>query len=155
MVRVEVDGRPYDEMHVDGGASAQVFLYPPSMPNVARSIGAELTRTGRVWVIRNSWLESTWDPPDRRTINIAGRAISSLIQTQGFGDLYRIFLTAQRDGFEFNLAYIGPEFTHEKAENFDTAFMNALFDHGYRLGREGYPWKNVPPGWESAILAHE
>ena len=27
MVRVEADGRPYEEMHVDGGASAQVFLY--------------------------------------------------------------------------------------------------------------------------------
>jgi hypothetical protein len=52
-----------------------------------RALGAEINRTGRVFVIRNSWLESTWDPPDRRTIDIAGRAISSLIQTQGWGDL--------------------------------------------------------------------
>jgi predicted acylesterase/phospholipase RssA len=153
MIRVEVDGQPYDEMHVDGGASAQVFLYPPSMPVIARSIGEEMTRTGRVYVIRNSWLESTWDPADRRTIDIAGRAVSSLIQTQGFGDLYRIYLTAQRDGFDFNLAFIGPEFEYERAEQFDTAFMNALFDYGYELGRNGYAWRKVPPGWESALLA--
>jgi hypothetical protein len=27
-VRCDVDGKPYQEMHVDGGAFAQAFLYP-------------------------------------------------------------------------------------------------------------------------------
>ena len=31
MIDVEIDGKPYQEMHVDGGAKAQVFLYPPSL----------------------------------------------------------------------------------------------------------------------------
>src|SRR5262249_719491 len=31
MIDVEVDGKHYQEMHVDGGASTQVFLYPPSL----------------------------------------------------------------------------------------------------------------------------
>ena len=39
MIRVEVDGEIYEEMHVDGGASAQVFLYPPSLRGVAASLG--------------------------------------------------------------------------------------------------------------------
>ena len=29
MIDVEADGKSYEEMHVDGGASAQVFVYPP------------------------------------------------------------------------------------------------------------------------------
>jgi hypothetical protein len=153
MIRVEVDGQPYDEMHVDGGASSQVFLYPPSMRTVARSLGAEMTRTGSAYIIRNSFLESTYDPADRRTIDIAARAVSSLIQTQGFGDLYRIYLTSQRDGMDFNLAVIGSEFTARPVEQFDTGFMNALYDYGYQLGKAGYQWQKVPPGWETAILA--
>ena len=153
MIRVEVDGQAYDEMHVDGGASAQVFLYPPSMASAMAALGAQVNRRGNVYVVRNSWLESEWNPADRRTIDIAGRAISSLIQTQGFGDLYRIFLTAQRDGFEFNLAFIGPEFTYPAHEQFDTAFMNALYDYGFKLGQDGYPWRKSPPGLESAILS--
>src|SRR5690242_20140892 len=36
LIGAEVDGKPYQEMHVDGGASAQVFLYPPSL-NLRRS----------------------------------------------------------------------------------------------------------------------
>jgi hypothetical protein len=33
--------------------------------------------------------------------------------------------------------------------------MNALYDYGYKLGLAGYPWKKVPPGLESAVLASE
>lgn len=153
MIRVEVDGEPYDEMHVDGGASAQVFLYPPSMNTVSRSLGEVTGRPGRVYVIRNSWIEATWKPANRRTIDIAGQAIATLIQTQGLGDLFRIYQTAQRDNLDFNLAIIGSEFRYAPHEQFDTAFMNALFDYGYELGVNGYPWKKVPPGWDRAALA--
>ncbi len=31
MIDVEVDGQQYQEMHVDGGAMAQVFLYRPGL----------------------------------------------------------------------------------------------------------------------------
>ena len=31
MFDVDVDGNHYQEMHVDGGASTQVFLFPPSL----------------------------------------------------------------------------------------------------------------------------
>ncbi len=31
MIDVEADGKRYQEMHVDGGAIAQTFLYPPPM----------------------------------------------------------------------------------------------------------------------------
>jgi Patatin-like phospholipase len=39
MVEVEVDGRRYQEMHVDGGASAQVFVYPASPRKLAVGSG--------------------------------------------------------------------------------------------------------------------
>lgn len=152
MLRVEVDGKPYDEMHVDGGASAQVFLYPPSMLRVARELGGAVpqARPGRVWVIRNSTVAPTWSPVERRTISIASRAISSLIHTQGIGDLYRIYVTAQQDGLDFNLAMIGPEFHYpDKKQDFDTEYMRALFDYGFRLALDGDPWQKLPPGLET------
>ncbi|MEZ5583707.1 MAG: hypothetical protein R3F37_13985 [Candidatus Competibacteraceae bacterium] len=60
--------------------------------------------------------------------------------------MYKIYLTAEHDGVDFNLAYIGADFTHEHKEEFDTVYMNALFDYGYQLGRRSYPWRKVPPG---------
>jgi predicted acylesterase/phospholipase RssA len=155
MIPVEVDGKPYEEMHVDGGASAQVFLYPPSMKSVAASMGADMShqREMHAYIIRNAELKATWQPVERRTMNIAGRAIASLIHTQGIGDLYRIYVTAQRDGLDFNLAYIGPDFIYQgvKKEEFDTPFMQALFDYGLNLGKGGYPWKKLPPGLDAPL----
>ena len=144
---VEVDGQPYQEMHVDGGAMAQVFLYPPRLFDAMREEGRKVVeRERKVYIIRNARLDPQWASVERSTLGIAGRAISSLLQTQGVGDLYRIYLTAQEDGLDYNLAYIGADFTAEHKEDFDTAYMRALFDHGYQLGRQGYPWHKTPPG---------
>jgi hypothetical protein len=155
MFQVEVDGKPYEEMHVDGGASAQVFMYPPSLKSVAQSMGADMThqRELRLYIIRNAELKASWQPVERRTINIAGRAIASLIHTQGIGDLYRIYVTAQRDGLDYNLAYIGPDFNYQgvKKEEFDTPYMQALFKYGFDLAKGGYPWKKLPPGLDMPL----
>ena len=154
LVDVEVDGKRYQEMHVDGGASAQVFLYPPSMSQVAAKMGEGFVRRGRAYVIRNASLAPTWAPVERRTINVAARAIDSLITTQGFGDLYRIYATTQQDSLDFNLAYIGEDFVYkDKKEQFETAFMKSLYDYGLRLGRAGYPWYKAPPGLSAAPSA--
>jgi hypothetical protein len=151
LVTVEVDGKRYQEMHVDGGASAQVFLYPPSMTQVATRIGEGMVRRGDVYVIRNAALAPTWQPVARRTIDIAARAIDSLITTQGFGDLYRIYATTQQDGLDFHLAYIGDDFVYKnKKEQFETAFMRALYDYGFKQGQAGYRWYKVPPGLSAA-----
>jgi len=154
MMRVEVDGTTYDEMHVDGGTSSQVFLYPPSMFYLAKQADVELAqaRGGRVWVIRNSELAPAWAPVKRRTVTIAGLAVASLIHSQGIADLYRIYVTTQHDGLDFNLAYIGSDFRYQdKKEEFETPYMIKLYDYGFALARAGYPWKKLPPGLDAPI----
>ena len=148
MIDVELDGRPHQEMHVDGGATAQVFVYPPSVAARAASEGIAVDRDRTMYVIRNARLDAEWASTQRQTISIAGRAISSLIQSQGIGDLYRIYLTARRDGVGYNLAYIGADFDVPLDAPFDPDYMQALFDYGYALGRAGYPWHRTPPGFE-------
>jgi predicted patatin/cPLA2 family phospholipase len=148
MIDVAVNGQPYQEMHVDGGATAQVFIYPPSLriKDQTRQLGIQ-QRERRAYVIRNSRLDPEWAQVERSTMTIAGRAISSLIHTQGIGDLYRIYLTTQRDGVDFNLAFIPDSFNAPHQEDFDTEFMRQLFAVGYDLAAKGYPWQKTPPGF--------
>ena len=147
MIDVEANGRAYQEMHVDGGTMSQVFVYPPSLDinALSRKLGAQRER--RAYIIRNARLDPEWAQVDRRTMSIAGRSISSLIHTQGIGDLYRIYLTSQRDGVDFNLAYVPASFNAPHQEEFDTEFMRALFKTGYDMAAKGYPWEKVPPGF--------
>lgn len=147
MIEVSADGRTYQEMHVDGGATAQVFLYPPSLNLHASDEAKGYSRERHLYVIRNARLDPHWAQVERSTMSIAGRAITALIQTQGLGDLYRIYLTSQRDNIDFNLAHIPRSFSHELAEPFDSGYMSELFQLGYDMAVKGYPWEKAPPGF--------
>ena len=96
-----------------------------------REHGAVRERT--LYVIRNARLDPEWAEVDRRTLPIAMRAISCLIQYQGIGDLYRIYTITQRDGVDYNLAYIPAEFKTPHTADFDPAYMGQLFDFGYQM----------------------
>ena len=147
MIDVTVDGERYQEMHVDGGTTAQLFAYPPSFH--LESVAAR--GTWRLYIVRNARLDPEWASVQRRTLLIAGRAVSALIQSQGVGDLYRVYATAQRDGVDFNLAYIPPTFKIQRTEQFDTAYMRALYQTGYDMAATGYPWQKEPPGFTSDL----
>lgn len=149
MITVECNGISYQEMHVDGGASAQVFVYPPAY-NLRRAVQANgITRTRKLYVIRNARLDPDWAQVKRQTLTIAGRAISTLIQTQGVGDLYRLYAVTLRDGVDFNLANIPSTFTQTLSMPFDKRYMNALFRVGYEAAKSGYPWSKFPPGFNA------
>lgn len=148
MINVEVDGKAYQEMHVDGGATAQVFVYPPGidLANLAHGRDGERQRT--LYIIMNARLDSEWADTERRTLSIAERAIISLIHTQGVGDLNRLYLTAMHDRLDFNLAYIPPDFNHPHPDQFNVAYMRALFDVGYGMASKDSVWHKVPPDFQ-------
>ncbi|WP_205625082.1 patatin-like phospholipase family protein [Geminicoccus roseus] len=152
MIDVEVGGEAYEEMHVDGGASAQVFVYPPGLNVRATSREGHVVRERRLYVIRNARLDPEWAQVERQALDIMERAVTSLIQTQGIGDLYRIYLEAERDGIDFNLAYIPKSFTMPLNEPFETDYMKALFTVGRDLAADGYPWAKVPPGFTAPTI---
>ena len=141
------------EMHVDGGASTQVFLYPSAAAARAKEIGVKRITDRQAYIIRNARLDVDWQQTERRTLSIAGRAISQLIQAQGLGDLYRIYNITQDDKVGFNLAYIGADFNYPHVEEFDTKYMQALFDYGYQRAKKGYEWNKYPPGYRKSIEA--
>jgi predicted patatin/cPLA2 family phospholipase len=147
MIDVEVDGRQYQEMHVDGGTMAQVFLYPPAISTEMDARNLQNIRERRAYILRNARLDSNWSKVERSTVTITGKAIATLLQSQGFGDLYRIYLTTQEDGVAYNLAYISSDFNAEHREEFDAQYMRELYDYAYKKAVNGYPWDKVPPGY--------
>jgi Patatin-like phospholipase len=146
MIDVEIDGKHFQEMHVDGGVITQVFLYPSRTTiELLRATGTPYHRELHAYIIRNGKLEPEWTNTKRRTMSIGGRAISALVQAQGINDVYRIYQTAQQDQVDFNLAYIGSDFNDTHVEQFNSAYMKRLFDYAYQLGAKGYSWHKRPP----------
>lgn len=147
MFNTTLGGRSYQEMHVDGGAFAQAFLYPAAISQQRRQRLSQGQKAipAAAYVIRNGRLDPEWAVVERRTLGIAGRAISTMIAASGYNDVIRMYNNTQRDGITFNLAYIGSDFTKELPAPFDQEFMRALFDYGYQRAVHGYPWAHKPP----------
>jgi hypothetical protein len=145
LIDVEVGDRHYQEMHVDGGAVAQTFLYPPQVGLLVNLRQGALSRERHAYVVRCGRLDPEWASVDRRLLTITGRAIATMIHYSGYNDVLRIYSAAQRDGVDYNLAYIGRDFTVEHRENFDPGYMKGLFAYGYRLVLHGHPWHKAPP----------
>ena len=147
MFDVTLDGVAYQELHVDGGAFAQAFLYPSGLTRLrrARMARGQFVVPAVAYVIRNGRLDPEWASTERSTLGIAGRAIGTMITVSGLNDVVRIYNLTHRDGIPFNLAYIGSDFAEKLPEPFDQGYMRALFDYGYQRARRGYDWANTPP----------
>lgn len=148
-IKVRVGDQEYDEIHVDGGVSTQIVLYPAQfdLKKASKTIGISADQT--VYVIRNDYLDARWGEVDLNLSSILLSSLETLIRTQGIGDLHRIYFAALRDELKFKLAYIPPEFKHENKEMFDPKYMRALFDFAYERAKNGYPWASSPPGFVS------
>ncbi|NIP29729.1 MAG: hypothetical protein GTO02_05540 [Candidatus Dadabacteria bacterium] len=146
-ISVEADGKVYDEMHVDGGATVQVFFYGSilDIESAIETLGIEDKPKIRLFIIRNAIFKPDYEPVRPRLSSIAASSLSNLIRNEGIGDLYRIYTISQRDGFEFNLASLPADYEYEKDVAFDPNEMKLLFNLGYEAAINGYPWEKYPP----------
>jgi hypothetical protein len=147
MIDVAVDGQRHQEMHVDGGTVAQAFLYPSVLGTARREAirRGEAVEDVDAYVIRNARLAGNWEAVARRTVDIASRAVATMIAANGMNDLNLMWLAAERDRIGFNLAYIRDDFTTPWPGPFDQPYMRALFDYGFESARRGYDWARQPP----------
>jgi predicted acylesterase/phospholipase RssA len=152
MMDVEAGGQRWQEMHVDGGAVSQAFLFPARVAAEARSAGARQPRS-RIWLIHNGRAEPAGGEVPRLTLPIAGAAIATMTAASASGDVRRIWLRAERAGFDFNLAEIGDEFTTPYEGLFDPAYMRPLFAYGARRMAEGHAWMKAPVGEQARAAA--
>lgn len=143
LIDLEHEGRTYQEMHVDGGAAVQMFLYPTlaDVRRIGSASGAPRQRTA--WVVRNGRLDIEWATTDRSILSITGRSAATLLHFSAVNDIVRIAMTAQRDGVAFRLAYIGSDFRAAREQPFDNRFMRALFDYGHAHGLAGDRWRTA------------
>jgi predicted acylesterase/phospholipase RssA len=152
-IKVKAAGQEYDEMHVDGGVRAEVMLYEDaaSFFIAKKRLGSLIpNRPRKLYIIRNAQVSHEYESIKPRIGDIGTRAISSLTKYQGVGDLYRIYVLAQRDGIDYNLAFIPVDFHPKRTSEFDTKYMNEEFEMAYNLARSGYKWSKYPPGFVPA-----
>ncbi len=139
-IHVLAGGKKYDELHVDGATTTNIYLAPVDATLPGRIPGRRVT----IYVIRNGKLEPEYKPVEPVTFQIAGQAISTLSKNQNNSDIRRLQDFAQANGFGLRIAWIPNEFSASNEEPFDMEYMKALFDFGYSIGVSSSLWSRTP-----------
>lgn len=144
---VEVQGRRFDEMHVDGGVGARVFFNEGLFRSaVLRTRGGRGAASEDIFVIHNGQLVSVPEPVRRSIPAISTRVIDVTGRTAVMGDLFRIYGDAAREQASFRWVTIPDAVSVSSEEVFDPIAMGKLYDIGYQLGVRGDAWAKLPPG---------
>ncbi len=147
-VELTPGGPRYDEMHVDGGVGARVFLNAGVFrASVIRERGGQGGQ-GRedIYVIHNGQLVPIPEPVNRALADIAVRVIDAAGRVAAIGDLFRIYSYAQREQAGFQWVTIPRDVVMSSAEIFDPVAMQALYDLGLRMAASSDNWNTLPPG---------
>ena len=145
-----VNDKEYDEMHVDGGMSKQVFFIYDVLQGFDRALKEKGVDSSRkkyaIYVIKNGYADPIYKEIPDNLFAIAERALDSMTNAQSLGDLYQLYTFAERQKGGFYLASVPVTYVSQSKEAFDPVEMCRLFDLGFKQAVRGYPWRKAPPG---------
>lgn len=144
-IEVEAGGKMYDELHVDGGTTREVFISPVDAPIKAFDVLYDKPPIRRYFIIKNGKATPDQEVVKPTTLQIAGRSISTLIKSQNMGEVYHIYRVALDGGADFNFLAVPPSFDYTTKEIYDPKYQAALYAEGVQVGRRGI-WLKHPPG---------
>lgn len=142
-IKVKVDGKVYDEMHVDGGVTRQIYVTPVNLPFQAFDVLYPKPPNRRLYLVHNGKMSAQFGAVEPNTFQIAGESISALMLYQHKGDNYRIYRMAKDAGADFNSIAVPADFNHASKEKFDLEYQRALYEEGIRLGK-AKEWRKKP-----------
>ncbi|MBU1375127.1 MAG: patatin-like phospholipase family protein [Alphaproteobacteria bacterium] len=139
----EADGVAYEEMHVDGGVSAPLFIMPEALLRW-RNLGNRLDH-GRIYVIVNTVLEQAPRTTHNNIASILFRSFDTMLRFS-----YRNALsTAATFCAAHNLPLSATALLDDPANgnmlNFDTANMKRVFDAAVTRAQGDHLWTTPPP----------
>ena len=152
-IPVVAEGKRYEELHVDGGTTREVFVSPVQVPFAAFDKLYSKPPIRTLYIVKNGKIVPENEVVKPQTLAIAARAISTLIKNQNLGELYSIYRRAGDAKVDFNLIAIPETFTRKPKELFDPEYQAALYEEGVRVGRAGGPWMKAPPQIERTAPA--
>lgn len=142
LFNVESEKGRFQELHVDGGVTSQVFIYPVDIDLSEYTEENPFVRN--LYIVRNSEVKPQYQATDADVYALSVRSINTLIKNQGVGDLYKMKLISERDNYLYQLAYIGPDFKFNGEEQSGQAYMNHLYQYAFEQAKKGYPWRSSP-----------
>ncbi|MBX9581452.1 MAG: hypothetical protein K2X87_14220, partial [Gemmataceae bacterium] len=148
----------YEELHVDGGVSDEVFFRAFMVADLNRLHGLPggvAPAGSTLYLVNNGKMYAEPSCVRPRVGPMLGATYRSVIYGKTRDELYRIYLNCLATGVNFRSTAIPQDFDLGEggALGLSDEVQERLFDAGRAIGRyagEGGPWRALPPGTEAA-----
>jgi len=150
-IEAHANGHFFREMHVDGGATSQVFILPDVVFEKGFRVADPKNRP-RLWIVINNHITPQFEVVEAGLLPTVSRSFSTLIKNDAKTTL--LATLAYVGSERFNLTSIDSGFDEWLQANpsvqpgFNSSYMQALYRYGYDKALSGHLWsKQVPlPG---------
>lgn len=139
-ITVTANGRSFEELHVDGGVTTNVFTLPDAM--LAGGGGRESIR-GSMYVIMNTRLTPEFQVVEAQVPVLLGRTIGTLLKAHSKAVVLTSIEFARSTGIDFNLTHMNVELPKDLKPSFNTEYMRAVYAIGYRRAASGDFWEKT------------
>lgn len=150
-IDVDVAGKTYHQMHMDGGSHSQLFLrgFMLDFHDSLEDTGVQRKSETSIYVIRNgrAATEGKRHPVEASSLSIATATINGAFNLSAESSLFRVYMLASRYNIDFNLASIPADrFDGLDPIVFDLDIMRDLYSYASDQAERGYDWSKAPTG---------
>ena len=147
-IDVEINGKKYTELHIDGAVTAPIFVPPMVLDAAALDPRkpAKLQPPANLYLIQASKSYVEPAPVVSRVLPVLGVSTATVLSAQTRREASNLYHMSRLAGVTFNMTAIPADFPTPKGGlEFDRAEMNKLFEKGFESGAAGPKWWNTPP----------
>ena len=134
----EAEGRSYEEMHVDGGVAAPLFVMPEALLRW-KDLGRRL-HNSRIYVIANMALEQIPKTTPPNLVAILGRSFDTMLRSSYRQALSVVTTFCGDHDLSLRVAAIAPTADNGNMLSFDTKVMRKIFDEAVERAQQPGFW---------------
>jgi len=141
LIRVEKDGVQYDEMHVDGNASASLFVAPAAAYFAV--LDQSTLRGGQLYVLINGKIIGAPSTTHFKLGPIVGRSFEAAMKHLSRGQVIAVSQFADKYGMSVESTYLPFDYPPYDSADFHASAMRVLFNYGERCAEQGRLWTTI------------
>jgi predicted acylesterase/phospholipase RssA len=138
LIRVQRSGVEFDEMHVDGGTTAPLFI-APGFAAVTPGRDSPL-RGSNVYVIVNGRLHGQASTTRVRTVSIVRRGVDAALDSRSRAAVEAAVSLSNQIGMTLQVTEIPDDYPYTGSLDVRPSNMAALFDFGFRCASRQELW---------------
>src|SRR5882672_5397012 len=151
LIHVQQGGRLYDEMHVDGNASASLFIAPAAayfaLLDQRRLDGA------RVYVLINGQIIDAPETTPFKLRPIVARTFSTALKHMSRAQVLAVDQFAEKYHMSVQSTYLPLEYPKYSSADFRASTMRPLFEYGARCAQSGRLWTTLDETMDTVAAA--